>query len=102
MKSPFALPTEKDGQKWLIRILEDKNMEKINFEEALSTLEAEVRRLEGGNLTLDESIEAYEKAIELVKWCSAELTTAEQKVMLLTEASDGSVSDTPFLDRDET
>ena len=77
-------------------------MEKINFEQALASLEAEVRRLEGGTLTLDESIKSYEKAIELIKQCGEELTSAEQKVMLLTEGVDGIISDTPFIDRDET
>ena len=77
-------------------------MEKMNFEQALSTLEAEVRRLEGGELTLDESIKSYEKAIELIKQCSEQLATAEQKVMLLTEGTDGMISDTPFINTDET
>lgn len=77
-------------------------MEKMNFEQALATLEAEVRRLEGGTLSLDESIKSYEKAIELIKQCSEQLSTAEQKVMLLTEGVDGIITDTPFLDSDET
>ncbi len=77
-------------------------MEKMNFEQALATLESEVRRLEGGALTLDESIKSYEKAIELIKQCSEQLATAEQKVMLLTEGVDGMISDTPFLNGDET
>ena len=74
----------------------------MNFEQALATLEAEVRRLEGGTLSLDESIKSYEKAIELIKQCSEQLSTAEQKVMLLTEGVDGIITDTPFLDSDET
>ena len=77
-------------------------MEKMNFEQALATLEAEVRRLEGGTLSLDESIKSYEKAIELIKQCSEQLSTAEQKVMLLTDGVDGIITDTPFLDSDET
>lgn len=77
-------------------------MEKMNFEQALATLEAEVRRLEGGTLSLDESIKSYEKAIELIKQCSEQLSSAEQKVMLLTEGVDGIITDTPFLDSDET
>lgn len=77
-------------------------MEKMNFEQALATLEAEVRRLEGGTLSLDDSIKSYEKAIELIKQCSEQLSTAEQKVMLLTEGVDGIITDTPFSDCDET
>lgn len=77
-------------------------MEKINFEQALATLEAEVRRLESGALTLEESIKSYEKAIGLIKQCSEELATAEQKVLLLTEGIDGIISDAPFITDDET
>jgi len=77
-------------------------MSEMNFEQALAALEVEVRRLEGGALSLDESLESYEKAIELVKICNKRLEDAEQRVMLLTEGEDGSVSDTQFVGSDAT
>ena len=43
-----------------------------------------------------DAIAEYEKAVRLVKVCNERLADAEQRVRLLTEAADGSVSDIPF------
>ena len=69
----------------------------IKFEEAMTKLEEAVRLLENGNLTLDESIEKYEDALKYVRACNEMLEKAEQKVKILTESVDGSVSDRPFI-----
>ena len=69
----------------------------IKFEEAISRLEDAVRLLEGGTLTLDESIDKYEEALKYVKICNETLQKAEQKVKILTESTDGSISDHPFI-----
>ena len=69
---------------------------KMKFEEAMSLLEAAVARLESGSLGLDDAIAEYERAVGLVKICNERLLDAEQKVRLLTESNDGSVSDRPF------
>ena len=71
-------------------------MKDINFEEAIKKLESEVKRLESGNMSLDESIDAFESAIKLVKICNDKLENAERKVRILTENADGTVSDMPF------
>ena len=76
-------------------------MKEISFEEAMSRLEGEVKRLESGSMSLDESISAFEEAVKLVKICNEKLEAAEQKVRLLTEFSDGTVTDVPFDTRDE-
>ena len=68
-------------------------MKKINFEEAMEKLDASVKRLEGGNMSLDESLDVFEDAIKLVKICNDKLESAERRVRLLTEAADGSVTD---------
>ena len=75
-----------------------KNMK---FEEAMLKLEESVRLLEGGTHSLDESIEKYEEALKYVRICNDTLEKAEQKVRILTESTDGSISDRPF-DQDET
>ena len=74
----------------------------IKFEEALEKLEESVKRLEGGNMSLDESLLAFEEAVKLVKICNEKLESAEQRVRILTESSDGAVSDAPFAVSDET
>ena len=68
---------------------------KMKFEDAMALLEASVARLESGTLGLDDAIAEYEKAVGLVKICNERLSDAEQRVRLLTEAADGSVSDLP-------
>ena len=72
-------------------------MEKINFEKAMEELELSVKKLEEGNMSLDDSLLEFEKAIGLVKVCNERLDLAEQKVRMLTTALDGSVTDVPFV-----
>jgi len=61
---------------------------KPSFEEALAELEEITRALESGELTLDESVEAYEKGMELKKICYEMLASAEKKLEYL-EKKDG-------------
>lgn len=77
-------------------------MKDMNFEETMIKLESEVKKLESGNMTLDESIAAYEEAIKLIGICNKKLDEAEQRVRILTETADGCVSDLPFDLDDET
>ena len=76
-------------------------MNEINFEEAIAGLEAQVRRLGGGNMTIDESITAFEEAVKLVKICNERLENAERRVRILVEGADGTVSDAAFDSEDE-
>ena len=73
---------------------------KLTFESAMSKLEDELRRLEGGNMTLEESLGAFENAVKLVKICNEKLENAERKVRLLTEGDDGVLTDVPFPQND--
>ncbi len=74
---------------------------KMKFEEAIQLLENKIAALESGALGLDEAISVYEEAIGLIRICNDRLEAAEQKVRLLTEAADGTVSDAPFGDINE-
>ena len=58
----------------------------FNFEEKLRELEQLVTRMEDGNLGLEESLEAFENGVKLVKDCQQALEAAEQKVKVLTSA----------------
>ena len=71
-------------------------MKNIKFEEAMAELELIVRQLESGELSLDESIKAYERAVSLAGICNKKLESAEAKVRILTENKNGEVSDAPF------
>jgi exodeoxyribonuclease VII small subunit len=53
------------------------------FEQALDELDALVRRMESGELTLDESIAAYRRGAELARYCQARLAQAELDIKQL-------------------
>lgn len=57
----------------------------IDFEQSLSTLEGLVQRMEQGDMTLEESLKAFETGIALTRECQSRLTAAEQQVNLLIE-----------------
>ncbi len=59
----------------------------LNFEEAMVQLESLVSKIEAGNLSLEDSLNEFEKGIKLSKICQKALTKAEQRVKILT--SDG-------------
>ena len=56
---------------------------KMKFEVALSELEAIVRRMEDGQLPLEESIAAYRRGSELRAHCQQLLSDAEQRIQVL-------------------
>lgn len=60
------------------------------FETALKKLEDVVRKLEGGELSLDESLKAFEEGVKLSGFCSRKLNEAEKRVELLLRQKDGS------------
>ncbi len=55
----------------------------FNFEESLASLEALVTAMEEGDLSLEESLQAFEKGIRLTRECQSALQKAEQKVQIL-------------------
>ena len=63
----------------------------------MEELDAIVHKLEGGVLSLDDSLAAYERAITLVRFATAKLEDAKQRVRVLEEKKDGTVTDAPFV-----
>jgi exodeoxyribonuclease VII small subunit len=57
----------------------------VNFEKAIKDLEKIVEELESGDLSLEESLKAFEKGIKLTRQCQGELEKAELKVQKLVE-----------------
>jgi exodeoxyribonuclease VII small subunit len=55
----------------------------LSFEKALEELEALVARMEDGKLPLEESLAAYQRGAELVKFCEAKLADAQARVAIL-------------------
>jgi exodeoxyribonuclease VII small subunit len=53
------------------------------FERALEELEALVARMEDGKLPLEESLAAYQRGAELVRFCESKLTDAQARIAVL-------------------
>ncbi len=62
-----------------------KSKQPVDFEQALDQLENLVEAMEGGDLSLEDSLKAFEQGIKLSRECQTALSTAEQKVQLLLE-----------------
>jgi exodeoxyribonuclease VII small subunit len=62
---------------------------------SLTELQTLVERLESGELSLEESLGAFEQGIRLTRECQTSLSQAEQKVQILLER-DGELSEAPF------
>jgi exodeoxyribonuclease VII small subunit len=58
-----------------------------SFEGALKELETLVARLESGNLTLEQSLAAHKRGLELARYCQGTLAQAQQQVRILEEES---------------
>ena len=59
------------------------NQPKINFEDSLRDLENIVKQLEQGDLSLEDSLKAFESGVKLSRECNQQLEQAEQKINLL-------------------
>ena len=64
-----------------------KQQSEFNFEEALQELERLVSSMEEGELSLEDSMKAFEKGIKLTRECQTALQKAEQKVQILLNES---------------
>ena len=54
-----------------------------NFESAMGQLETLVSKMESGDLSLEESLEAFEKGVHLTRFCQDQLQKAELKIQEL-------------------
>lgn len=59
----------------------------FDFEESLKSLENLVQQMEQGELSLQQSLEAFEEGVKLTRACQQHLETAEQRVQVLIEKS---------------
>ena len=59
-----------------------------DFEAAIAELEAIVKKLEDGDLALEQSLELYERGVRLSRYCHARLEEAERRIEILGERGD--------------
>jgi len=67
-----------------------------SFEKALEKLEAIVHQLDQGDLTLDESLKAFEEGVRLSRLCISMLDEAESRVEALLKDPKGQLNTEPF------
>lgn len=60
-----------------------------NFEELINELEDITNKLEKDNLTLDDSVQLFEKGMKISKECNEKLESAEKRITMLINAETG-------------
>ena len=56
-----------------------------DFEAAIAELESVVKKLEEGDVPLEQSLALYERGVQLSRFCHARLEAAERRIEILTE-----------------
>jgi exodeoxyribonuclease VII small subunit len=69
---------------------------KPSFEGALEQLQNTVKRLESGELSLEQALKNFEDGVKLSRICQEHLASAEQRIELLTKAGADGVETQPF------
>jgi exodeoxyribonuclease VII small subunit len=60
-----------------------------DFEKSITELESLVEKLEGGDLSLEDSLKAFERGVRLTRECQGALEAAETKVEILLQQAGG-------------
>ena len=68
----------------------------MTFELALAELEEITASLESGKLTLDQSLDAFERGVVLTRFCKDALSNAEQRISLIMKNGQGTPAETPL------
>src|SRR2546428_3266108 len=80
--------TQTHCQKWR-RCMARKDVSNKNFESAMEEIEQVVEQIESGELSLEESLAAYEKGVGLVKFCYQKLNEVEKRIEFLIKDKEG-------------
>ena len=80
----------------------EKKSKDLTFEKAIKELEEIARRLEEGELSLDESISQFEQGVHLARFCHEKLEEAERKIEILQKTDNGQVKKKPVRVKEET
>ena len=67
-----------------------------SFEEAVNRLDAIVSELENSEIKLDHMLQLYEEGTDLIKFCLAKLDDVENKISVLSAASDSTFKEQPI------
>jgi len=67
----------------MVRTAAPKPVAELSFEQALDELDTLVRKMESGELSLDDALASYRRGAELARHCQARLAVAEQEIRKL-------------------
>ncbi|MBC7692978.1 MAG: exodeoxyribonuclease VII small subunit [Methylotenera sp.] len=73
-----------------------KTSETPSFETAFEQLQSTVKRLESGELNLEQALKSFEEGVKLTRLCQEHLSAAEQRIEILTTATNGKIESQPF------
>jgi len=68
----------------------------MKFEDAISRIEEIIKKLETGEIPLEESLKLFEEGMNLINFCQKKLNEVEQKVEILIKNEGGEVETRPF------
>jgi exodeoxyribonuclease VII small subunit len=71
-----------------------------DFETAIAELEAIVKKLEEGDLALEQSLLLYERGVQLSRFCHAQLEQAERRIEILNERGELKAAPSSFAAED--
>ncbi len=71
-------------------------MQEKSFEALMAELEQIVEQLEGGEISLEDSVALFEKGVSLTRQCAKILDDAQQKVTMLVRTPSGEVQEEQF------
>lgn len=71
-------------------------MKEMTYEQAYEKLEEYTKQLESGELSLDESLKVFEKAVALIRYCGEKLDGAKKQMLVLVEGLGGELQEKPF------
>lgn len=67
----------------------NKDQSSKKFESALEELKSVIDRLESGDLSLEDSLAAFENGVGLIKYCNQKLSEVESKIEILLKDKEG-------------
>jgi len=81
----------------MVRAKKKVNLDEMCFEEALEKLEAIVKQLERGELSLDESLGNFAEGVNLSKACLTKLDYAQQQIDKILVEVQGKIVEKPLV-----
>ena len=74
---------------------------KLTFEERIAALEALAEQMDGGKLPLEESLKQYETALKEIVTLEGELAGVMQRITVLRQQADGTMTEAPLPEEDQ-